>query len=312
MSRRGVFIFLGVLLIAGPAGAVDPAAKCEAAKLKEAGKYGLCRLKAESRAVKKGEPAVYTKCDAKFVEKWGGAETKYGGACPTSGDEGNMKAKITNHANLTAALLHDPNYQAPGCAQVLATGRTTAYKADKKDGIPGPVAVHDDGTVQAGAVLAYVDNGDGTITDLKTGLMWEKKDDNDPNGPGGLHDKDNIYRWSGDGTLETIWDWLDDVNAEGRTGFAGYSDWRIPNARELLSVIDYGRSNPSVNPVFHTGCAPLCKVTTCSCTASSGYWSTTTGAGCPASAWRVDFSRGGAFNDGKLNNIHVRAVRGGP
>ena len=57
------------------------------------------------------------------------------------------------------------------------------------------------GTIQAGATLRYVDNGDGAITDLNTGLIWEKKDDNNS---GGLHDKDNTYRWSGDGTQETI------------------------------------------------------------------------------------------------------------
>ncbi len=109
-----------------------------------------------------------------------------------------------------------------------ATGQTTAYTAEKKDGINGPVAVPGDGTVRAGAVLSYTDNGDGTITDNNTGLMWEKKGDN-----GGLHDKDNGYYWSGMGAQETLWDWLDDVNAEGGTGFAGYNDWRIPNAKEL-------------------------------------------------------------------------------
>lgn len=44
-----------------------------------------------------------------------------------------------------------------------ASGQTTSYGAG------------DDGAVQAGAKLAYLDNGDGTITDKNTGLMWEKK-----------------------------------------------------------------------------------------------------------------------------------------
>ena len=97
-----------------------------------------------------------------------------------------------------------------------ASGQTTAFSADKNDGIAEPVAVPDDGTVQAGADLSYTDNGDGTITDNNTGLMWEKKsDDGDL-----LHDKDNSYYWSGNGVLETLWDWLEDVNAEGGTGFA--------------------------------------------------------------------------------------------
>jgi len=37
----------------------------------------------------------------------------------------------------------------------------------------------------------FVDNGDGTVTDNMTGLMWEKKDNSS-----GIHDMDNIYTWS--------------------------------------------------------------------------------------------------------------------
>ncbi len=128
-----------------------------------------------------------------------------------------------------------------------ASGQTTAYLADKNNGAGGD-AVPDDGTVQAGTPLSYVDNGDGTLTDLNTGLMWEMKDLGSLDGvPGALHDADNTYRWSGDGTQETIWDWLDDVNVEG---FAGHSDWRIPNVKELQSIVDHQVFNPSIDPVF--------------------------------------------------------------
>lgn len=143
--------------------------------------------------------------------------------------------------------------------KVPASGQATAYTADKNDGIGGAVAVPDDGTVQAGATLSYQDNGGGTITDLNTGLMWEKKDD-----AGGLYDKDNTYTWSGDGTVETIWDWLDDINAEGGTGFAGHADWRIPNVRELQRIVDYENLSPA---------------------ASFPYWSSSTSAFDHAHAW---------------------------
>lgn len=193
------------------------------------------------------------------------------------------------------------------CQFLPATGQTTAFTADKNDGITGPVAVPDDGTVQAGAPLAYVDNGDGTVTDLNTGLMWEKK-----GGDGGLHDKDNQYPWSGDGTEETIWDWLDDVNAENGTGFAGYDDWRIPNVRELQTIASYGVVTPSVDPAFHDGCVADCSNTACSCTVSSIYWSATTHASIPTFAWRVSFVDGNVnATDGKRFASFVRAVRGG-
>ena len=51
---------------------------------------------------------------------------------------------------------------------------------------------------EAGAPLRYQDNSDGTITDLNTGLMWEKKSDD-----GSLHDKDDLYSWS-DAVIELV------------------------------------------------------------------------------------------------------------
>ncbi|MGH8013763.1 MAG: hypothetical protein ACREQ4_14820, partial [Candidatus Binataceae bacterium] len=62
-----------------------------------------------------------------------------------------------------------------------ATGQTTSYVAG------------DDGAIRAGAPLRYRDNGDGTITDENTKLMWEKKDQ----ASGGLHNWDNTYPWEG-------------------------------------------------------------------------------------------------------------------
>jgi hypothetical protein len=66
----------------------------------------------------------------------------------------------------------------PGGHAFPATGQTTAYGTGS------------DGDVQAGATLSYTDNGDGTITDNNTGLMWEKKDNS-----GGIHDEGDNYTW---------------------------------------------------------------------------------------------------------------------
>lgn len=189
---------------------------------------------------------------------------------------------------------------------LTVTGQTIAYTVDKNDGIAGPVSVPDDGTLEVGTPLAYADNGDGTVTDLNTGLIWEKKSDD-----GGLHDWDNQYRWDGDGTQETIWDWLDDVNAEGGSGFAGHSDWRIPNAKELESIQRLEGGTPAaVHPVFSTACNPSCTVITCSCTkGSTGYWSSTTVAANPPLAWYVSFQLGATLSSPKTQLFFVRAVR---
>ncbi len=85
--QRFIAAFTGLLLFASAGHALDPAAKCEAAKNKEAGKYAFCRQSAEAKAIKKGEAPDYSKCDAKFSDKWGKADAKGGAACPTTADD---------------------------------------------------------------------------------------------------------------------------------------------------------------------------------------------------------------------------------
>jgi hypothetical protein len=67
-------------------------------------------------------------------------------------------------------------------------------------------------------VNAFIDNGDGTISDAATGLMWQAGD----SGAG--------LNWQ-----EAL------AYAEGLT-LGGYDDWRLPNAKELQSIVDYSRS----------------------------------------------------------------------
>jgi hypothetical protein len=194
--------------------------------------------------------------------------------------------------------------QPSGQQRFPASGQTTAY---------GPGS---DGAVRAGAALSYTDNGDGTVTDNNTGLMWEKKDQS-----GGIHDWSNTYTWSGaslgstnimDGTISTTF--LAGLNAG--VGFAGHMDWRIPNMRELQSIIDYEVLNPTVNAAFNTNCSAGCTVNgiggpMCSCTPPSSYWSSTTYRPGPSNAWGMDFSNGGVKFSDKSDGYYVRAVRGG-
>jgi uncharacterized protein DUF1566 len=201
-----------------------------------------------------------------------------------------------------------------------ATGQTTSYVAG------------DDGAIKAGAPLSYTDNGDGTITDNNTKLMWEKKDEAASGDL--LHNVNNAYPWSGtcsgDGTTVcgtdadcsvaggtctpaggatyTIFQWVAQLNAEA---FAGHTDWRVPNVKELQSIVDYGTFNPAVDAAFNTSCSSGCTVLTCSCTQSSFYWSATTTAGNPGGAWLVNFVNGAVGTGSKANLLYVRAVRSG-
>jgi len=180
---------------------------------------------------------------------------------------------------------------------LLRTGQSSFY---------GPGS---DGDVQAGTGASFVDNGDGTITDKRTGLMWEKKSDD-----GSVHDQDNVYGWSNgwdphwmNGTLKTVF--LDSLNAE--PCFAGHCDWRIPNAVELESVRNLERVYPSTYGVFRARCAPGCSVSTCSCTRAAPYWTSTTSVRFPDGAWYVGFDFGQLYGDFKWIEYHGRAVRGG-
>jgi hypothetical protein len=293
-------------LAASPAIAGGPHPRCEAAKLGAAGRYAQCRLAAEAAALKKGGSPDFFKCEAGLAKTWSSSESRT--ACATSDDLDAVRDALSYETDRFALQLSGDAGRRAG--RVLATGQTIAYRADKNDGVRILTPVPDDGSLQAGVVRRFQDNGDGTISDLVTGLMWEKKCDD-----GGLHDWNRFLPWDGDGTQETIWDWLDDVNAEGGIGFAGHDDWRIPNITELMTLADYGRSIPSVHPVFHTACRLPCTVTTCSCTASiPAYWSATASPDGLA-AHLVSFHTSGLFMGRKRvpggGGFQVRAVRGG-
>jgi hypothetical protein len=160
-----------------------------------------------------------------------------------------------------------------------------------------------DGDTRAGGQLAYVDNGDGTLTDANTGLMWEKLDDDNA---GGVHDKDDFYLWT-DAFAVKI------ATLNTAPCFAGHCDWRVPNIKELQSIVDYEVAFPgtTISPAFDTACTPGCVSTSCSCTAPDVYWSSSSYAGSPDFAWYVFFRDGSVLANQKSSSAYVRAVRGG-
>jgi len=226
-------------------------------------------------------------------------------------DDGN----VLNGDGCSATCTLEPAFHFP------ATGQTTCWDSGGNT-IACPRTVPlclltqcagsgQDGNLQRGAALAYVDNGNGTITDVNTGLMWEKLSDD-----GTIHDWDNTYTWDDAFAVK-----IATLNRGGR-GFAGHADWRVPNARELQSIVNYAVVFPAVSAAFDTDCTPGCKVTSCSCTAYSlplpsdaGYWSSSSffySSGPNAGAWAVRFADGVDQASNKTSLQSVRAVRGGP
>lgn len=77
-------------------------------------------------------------------------------------------------------------------------------------------------------VNEFVDNGDGTVTDTSSGLMWQQADS------GSTMDWETALAYAETATL------------------GGYDDWRLPNIKELQSIVDYTRS-PSASDEAHKG-----------------------------------------------------------
>jgi len=133
----------------------------------------------------------------------------------------------------------------------------------------------------------FSDNGDGTINDNSTGLTWSQSD----SGTG--------MNW------EEALAWVQTKNEEN---YLGYSDWRLPNVKELQSIVDYSRSpdtsdSAAIDPVFE-------------CTAITNeagetdypyYWSGTTHAasnGKGSFASYVSFGRAMGYMEGEWQDVH--------
>lgn len=119
----------------------------------------------------------------------------------------------------------------------------------------------------------FTDNGDGTVTDKNTGLMWQQRDDN----------------------VERTWNeamaYCEDLE------LAGHTDWRLPDKDELMSIVDKSRENPAINTDFFPG------------TRSSSYWSSSTHVDCAGDAWDVHFHGGRVGYGSKAYGTYVRCVR---
>jgi hypothetical protein len=133
----------------------------------------------------------------------------------------------------------------------------------------------------------YSDNGDGTVTDPTTGLTWLRCSMG--------------QTWDGKtctGTAGTYT--FDQANAlTSMVRFAGQNDWRLPNIRELLTIVDRSKYFPAIDPIAFPA------------TSSSVFWSASADAYDSAGAWYVAFGYGDAGSFYKYGVNQVRLVRAG-
>ncbi len=180
--------------------------------------------------------------------------------------------------------------------------------------VPAPAPVPKTGDDNDGGkgvpwpIPRFTDNGDGTVTDNLTGLIW-LKDANciATNYPG--YDNDGT---AGDGrvTWQHALDFVAGINDGTYPACgAGNTDWRLPNSNELASLVDKRYYNPTLPNTAGTGQwsagDPFDFVQ------SYVYWSGTSYAGDPYGAWLVVMFDGGVYSYGKTYYYYVWPVRGG-
>lgn|GEM_PF-4044142 len=111
-----------------------------------------------------------------------------------------------------------------------------------------------------------------TVTDFVTGLVWDKQSTSSKTWKVALKDCEN-------------------------SSVGGFEDWRLPNIKELVSLVNYGKHDPSTD--FPNA-------------SKETFWSSTSRADDSMHAWVVTFVKGGIGLGNKPNRFDVRCVRGGP
>ena len=158
----------------------------------------------------------------------------------------------------------------------------------------------------AGVPCRYGDNGDNTVTDYDTGLMWVKLTGLDGVPQPYILDADDYWDWK---TAIEVASALSGPSYEGTAiqpvpGNGLHVDWRLPNIIELESIADEnapgcGSGSPCIDPIFGPTAV------------TDYYWSSTTILPDTGEAWCVEFYGGGVVGVGKTFSGHVRAVRSG-
>lgn len=137
----------------------------------------------------------------------------------------------------------------------------------------------------------YVDNGNGTITDLNTSLMWQKC----TNGQTGLD--------CASGSV-TAMNWSTALNTCNSLSLGSKSagQWRLPSIQELATIVSTSTNSPAILTTFFPGTS----------SATLGYYSSTSYINFPTYAWLIKFGDGTVDATQKTNSSYVRCVADAP
>jgi hypothetical protein len=139
----------------------------------------------------------------------------------------------------------------------------------------------------------FVDNGNGTVTDQSTGLMWQQDEARNNRG------EVSAMKWG------NALDYCEGLS------LGGYTDWRLPNVRELLSLTDDTKTYPSINTTFFSN-VQSDSVCSYGDDQTYFYWTSTTSASTITNKLTVSFERGFTTSHHlRDRDNYVRCVRGG-
>jgi len=188
-------------------------------------------------------------------------------------------------------------------ARVGETGQKTCF--DEAGAVIDCAGTGQDGDIQPGVVWPsprFVDNGDGTVIDMLTGLVWLQ--DASCSELAGT-DVDGATNWVTALTAAA-------ALADGMCGLSDGSvagDWRLPSINGLQSLVDYQYCDPALSDA--AGTAQWSEGDAFSGALSDYYWSSTSCLCYLSSAWSVNLTDGGVYDDGKVYSLNVWPVRGG-
>ncbi len=179
----------------------------------------------------------------------------------------------------------------PPPAPVPRTGQTICYRWTGT-AVIGCAGTGQDGETLSGAAWPdprFADNGDGTVTDRLTGLVWSR--DGGTPGPAACRP----------GTPRTGQEALDYVRCLNENRYLGRTDWRLPNRNELASLVNRGQPDTAawLNGVGFRNAR------------AAGYWSSTTYAPTPWNSWGVNLHDGAVTSFARKHAINAWPVRGG-
>lgn len=131
---------------------------------------------------------------------------------------------------------------------------------------------------------------DDIVIHKTTGLMWSRCSL-------GLKWNSTAKSCAPESGTPYLYSWIDAQKAAQLSRLGQFSDWRLPNKNELISIVDHACTGPAINEAIFPA-TPL-----------GSFWTSTASAVNAGQAWRVVFTAGDLINDDTTSKLYVRLVR---